>query len=126
MERLLAATATLLMPVALRTLPLRTTLALSDAWPRSRTPRVTPAALARRVDRWLRHGRFVWRPTCLTRTLVLYTMMRQHGYVPTLHIATYGHAAGFRAHAWASLGGVAVGEPGALPAHSRELLRHSA
>lgn len=126
MERLLAATAALLMPVALRILPLRTTLALSDAWPRSGSPRVPPATLARRVDRWLRHGRFVWRPTCLTRTVVLYTMMRQHGYVPTLHIATHGHAAGFRAHAWASLGGVAVGEPGSLPATSRELLRHSA
>lgn len=125
-ERLLAATATLVMPVALRTLPLQTTLRLSDAWPRVGTRRITPAALARRVDRWLRHGRSAWRPTCLTRTLVLYTMMRQHGYTPTLHIATHGRATGFRAHAWASLGGITVGEPGSLPADYRELVRHGA
>lgn len=106
----MAAAATLLVPVALRALPLRTTLALCDAWPRTPGAGATPAALARRVDRWIARGRALWRPTCLTRTMVLYTMLRQHGYAPRLHIGTSGPAHRFQAHAWISLGDRALAE----------------
>ena len=106
----MSAAATVLVPVALRALPLRTTLALCDAWPRTLGARATPAALARRVDRWMARGRALWRPTCLTRTMVLYTMLRQHGYTPRLHIGTFGSAHRFQAHAWISLGGSALAE----------------
>ena len=109
-ERLVACAAAMLIPVALRVLPFRLTLAVCDAWPRTRQARVTPAALARRVDRWMAHGRALWRPTCLTRTLVLYTMLRQHGHAPHLHIGTTGPARQFHAHAWVSLGGSPLAE----------------
>lgn len=125
-ERAMAVAATIVVPVALRVLPFRATLALCDAWPRSRGARAGADALARRVDRWMARGRALWRPTCLTRALVLYTMLRQHGHAPRLHIGTTGSAHQFRAHAWISLGGTAVAEPDPLLGDYRELLGHIA
>lgn len=125
-ERALAVMATVVVPVALRALPFRATLALCDAWPRTPGARARPLALARRVDRWMASGRSLWRPTCLTRTLVLYTMLRQHGHRPGLHIGTAGPAHRFRAHAWISLGGLPVAELGASLEGYRELLTHHA
>ena len=109
-ERAMAVAATIVVPVALRALPFRTTLAICDAWPATRGASASAAALARRVDRWLARGRSLWRPTCLTRTLVLYTMLRQHGHRPRLHIGTTGLAHQLHAHAWISLGGVPLAE----------------
>jgi hypothetical protein len=120
----MAFAAATILPVALRVLPLRMTLALCDAWPRSPGARAGARALARRVDRWLAHGRALWRPTCLTRTLVLYAILRQHGYVPRLHIGTSGMSRRFHAHAWVSLGGIPVAEPDPLVGDYRELLVH--
>jgi Transglutaminase-like superfamily len=120
-ERAMAVAATIVIPAALRVLPLRATLRLCDAWPRTRGAQASADALARRVDRWLAHGRGPWRPTCLTRTLVLYTMLRQHGYAPRLHLGASGSARHFSAHSWVSLGGVPVAEPHPLSAH-RELV----
>jgi hypothetical protein len=117
---------TLVVPVALRLLPLRMTLGLCDAWPRSPGTRAGVSALARRVDRWMKWGRLVWRPTCLTRALVLYTMLRQHGYAPRLHIGTYGPWSHFTAHAWVSLGDDVVAEPGPSRADYRPLVAHGA
>lgn len=125
-ERAMAAAATIIIPVAVRVLPLRATLALCDAWPRFPGAHARADAIARRVDRWMSHGRTVWRPTCLTRTLVLYTMLRQHGHAPRLHIGTAGSVSRFRAHAWISLGGAAVAEPDPLLADYSELLVHDA
>lgn len=119
-ERAMAVAATIVIPAALRVLPLRATLRLCDAWPRTRGPHTRPEALARRVDRWLARGRGPWRPTCLTRTLVLYTMLRQHGHAPRLHLGASGSAGHFSAHSWVSLGGVPVAEPH-LPSAYREL-----
>lgn len=118
--------AAIVVPVALRLLPLRATLALCDAWPRVPSARTAGDALARRVDRWMAHGRTLWRPTCLTRTLVLYTLLRQHGHAPRLHIGASGSAHRFRAHAWISLGGAAVAEPDPSLGDYRELLVHGA
>ncbi len=125
-ERALAIAATIVVPVALRTMPFRTTLALCDAWPRTPGARASARALARRVDRWLAIGRALWRPTCLTRTLVLYAMLRQHGHRPRLHIGTAGTTQEFRAHAWLSLGGVPVAESDPSLGGYRELLTHGA
>jgi hypothetical protein len=125
-ERALAAAATIIVPVALRILPFRATLALCDAWPRFRGTQARADALARRVDRWMARGRALWRPTCLTRTLVLYTMLRQHGYAPRLHLGTAGTAHRFRAHAWVSLGGTAVAELHLSLGDYRELVVHGA
>lgn len=125
-ERALAAAATIVVPVALRTLPFRTTLALCDAWPRMAGTGASAGALARRVDRWLAAGRALWRPTCLTRAVVLYAMLRQHGHRPRLHIGTAGPAHEFRAHAWVSLGDVPVAESDPALGGYRELLTHGA
>jgi hypothetical protein len=125
-ERVLAAAAVLVLPLVLRVLPLRTTLALCDAWPRSPAPHALPATLARRIDRWMRHGRSLWRPTCLTRAVILYAMLRQHGYAPAFHIGTHGAATSFHAHAWTSLGGLPIGEPPAPPVVYDLLVRHGA
>ena len=126
-ERAMAVAATVVIPAALRVLSLRATLTVCDRWPRTppRT-RVSGDTLARRVDRWLARGRGPWRPTCLIRALVLYTLLRQHGYVPRLHIGTAGTVARFRAHAWVTLGGAPVGEAEAALAHHRQILAHGA
>ncbi|HJU66990.1 MAG TPA: lasso peptide biosynthesis B2 protein [Gemmatimonadaceae bacterium] len=125
-ERALALAAAIVVPMALRILPFRATLALCDAWPRASRARASAAALARRVDRWLAWGRGLWRPTCLTRTVVLYAMLRQHGHRPRLHIGTTGPAQEFRAHAWLSLGDLPVGEPDPALGGYRTLLTHGA
>jgi len=122
----MAAAATIVVPIALRALPLRATLAVCDAWPRTRGARAGAHALAHRVDRWMAHGRSLWRPTCLTRTLVLYTMLRQHGHRPRLHIGTSGPTHDFQAHAWISLGGAPVGEFASSLEGYCELLVHDA
>lgn len=109
-ERAMAVAAAIVVPVALRALPFHTTLAICDAWPATRGTSASAATLACRVDRWLARGRSLWRSTCLTRTLVLYTMLRQHGHRPRLHIGTTGRAHRFHAHAWISLGGVPLAE----------------
>lgn len=125
-ERAMAVAATIVVPVALRALPFRTTLAFCDAWPRTPGARASASALARRVDRWIAGGRGFWRPTCLTRTLILYTMLRQHAHVPRLHIGASGPAHQFRAHAWVSLGGTALAESEPAIGGYRELLAHGA
>ena len=125
-ERTMAAAATIIIPVAVRLLPFQATLALCDLWPRSPGTHATASALARRVDRWMARGRALWRPTCLSRTLVLYTMLRQHGYSPQLHIGAAGSAHLFRVHAWVSLGGAVLAEPDASLGDYRELMVHGA
>lgn len=122
----MAVAATIAVPIALRVLPFRATLAMCDAWPRARGARAGAGALARRVDRWMARGPALWRPTCLTRTLVLYTMLRQHGHRPRLHIGTSGPPQAFRAHAWVSLSGAPIGELDPSLEGYRELLAHDA
>jgi Transglutaminase-like superfamily len=125
-ERAMALALTFLVPVALRLLPLRITLAICDAWPRSPGTQASGPALARRVDRWMQRGQFFWRPTCLTRAVVLYTMLRQHGHTPRLHIGTRGPRRRFSAHAWISLGGNVLAESDGSLAGYRPLIVHGA
>lgn len=124
-ERVAAATATLVAPVVLRVLSLPRALAFADRWPRIGR-RASAEALARRVARWLRRAPGPWRSTCLTRSVVLYTMLRQHGYHPRLHVGVSGRATDFRAHAWITVSGRVVGEGDPLLAGFRELWGHRA
>ena len=109
----------------LAALPLRIVLGLCDRWPRAPGVRHSPAALAKRVRRWLAYGRGPWTSTCLTRSLVLYTMLRQHGYHPRIVIGVEGDRHRFDAHAWAEIDGKPVEEPAETVATFRELFVHA-
>ena len=123
-ERLIALIAALLLPLALRLLPLRTVLAICDRWPVMREPAFSPQVLAARVRRWLARGRGPWSGTCLTRSLVLYAMLRQHGHQPGFILGVNGSSSRFSAHAWVTLSGIAVGEPADAAASYSALLTH--
>jgi hypothetical protein len=123
-ERLSALAISVLVPAALRLLPLRRTLELCDRTATPWSPPATPHALADRVQRWLDHGRGPWQSSCLTRSVVLYAMLRRHAYRPRLHVGVRGHAASFVAHAWITIGGEVVGELADGPASYRELFVH--
>ena len=99
-ERILFGAALVVVPLAARLVPLRATLALCDRWPSYAGAPSTPNKLARRVREW-----FGSDPSrCLARSLVLYTLLRQHGYAPRLHVARAGDGRP-AAHAWVTLGG---------------------
>jgi hypothetical protein len=123
-ERCSALAATALVPLLLALLPLTTVLAICDRWPRLGAGGVTPNGLADRVRRWLAHGRGPWTSSCLTRSLVLYAMLRQHGFHPRLHVGVAGDARTFAAHAWVSLGGRAVEQPATVAERYAPLLVH--
>ena len=124
LERLYALAVVVLVPIALRVLPLRATLALCDCFPRVGFAGTSPLALASRVHRWMSHGRSLWTSSCLTRAVVLYAMLRQHGHSPRLHIGVRGASASFVAHAWVSLAGRPVAEASDVGQQYRELLAH--
>ena len=109
-ERLVALAATITAPLALRFLPLPRALVLLDRWPVVRGSGAHPVALATRTQRWMKHGFGFWRSTCLTRSAVLYAMLRQHGYKPALHLGVVGGVASFEAHAWISVGGTPIAD----------------
>ena len=103
-ERILAGAALVVVPLAARLVPLRTALALCDRWPSHAGVPSTPNKLARRVREW-----FGSDPSrCLTRSLVLYTLLRQHGYAPQFHVAAGDGRTG--AQAWVTLAGREVVE----------------
>jgi len=110
-ERVLGLTAVIVLPVVLRALSLPAVLALCDRWPMTGGPRYAGAALAHRVRRWMAHGRGLSASTCLTRSLVLYAMLRQHGHRPRFHVGVAGREASFVAHAWVTLEGLTLGDP---------------
>ena len=123
-ERLVALAAVALLPAALRLLPLRRTLALCDRFPRTRHRSAPPLALAARAYRWLSYGRGPWANSCLTRAVVLYAMLRQHGYHPKLHLGVCGDTRAFVAHAWISLAGYPLGDEQLVTERFCELLVH--
>ena len=125
-ERLLALSAMVIIPLALRLLALRRTLALCDRWPGVTSSHASPFGLADRTQRWLSHGRGPWASSCLTRSVVLYTLLRSHGYTPCLHIGVAGEPARFLAHAWVTLQGQPVGERPVAVASYRKLVVHGA
>ena len=123
-ERLVAASAAVTAPLALRLLPLPRALRLLDRWPAMRGTPAHPVALADRVQRWLAYGVGVWRSTCLTRSAVLYAMLRQHGYHPTLHLGVMGGDDAVTAHAWVTLSGVPIADVPANISRYRPLWRY--
>jgi hypothetical protein len=68
-----------------------------------------PARLSRAVDRTLRFGRD--RPRCLTRALVLYSLLHEQGDAAELVVGLPEGSTGHAAHAWVELGGRDVGPP---------------
>lgn len=125
-ERVLALAATALVPLALLVLPLRLVLAFCDRWPRVGLARRTPAQLANRVRRWLAPGRGPWTSTCLTRSLVLYVLLRQHGYRPRFSVGVAGTSRAFDAHAWVSLDDGPVADPPDVDGAYTPLISHCA
>jgi hypothetical protein len=125
-ERLLALAATVLLAIALRWLSLPRVLRICDGWPTVNQPRHPPTALAQRVRLWLSRGRGPWRSTCLTRSLVLYAMLRQHGYRPRFVIGVVGGETSFDAHAWIALGEALIGDPSGATDRYTQLLTHGA
>jgi Transglutaminase-like superfamily len=124
LERIVALAAAALVPLLLSILPLPFVLAVCDHWPRAGGVNASPAGLADRTRRWLARGRGPWRSTCLTRSLVLYAMLRQHGHRPQLHVGVAGVAHAFDAHAWVTLGGRAVEHPATVGERYTTLLVH--
>lgn len=122
LERCSALAAAALIPLLLVLLPLPAVLAICDRWPRVGAGRATPDGLADRVRRWLARGRGPWTSSCLTRSLVLYAMLRQHGHRPRLHLGVDGDSVAFAAHAWITLGGVPVEQPSAVGDRYRPLM----
>lgn len=124
LERVGALAAVVLIPLLLAVLPLPSVLAVCDRWPRVGRGQATPNGLADRARRWLAHGRGPWTSSCLTRSLVLYAMLRQHGHRPRLHVGVEGDARAFAAHAWVTLGGHPVEQPVTVGDRYQPLMVH--
>ena len=127
LERAFALGAAVLVPLSLRFFSVPNVLAFCDRWPVVVAPaQATPRAIARRVHRWLARGRGPWASSCLTRSLVLYVMLRQHGYHPRFVVGVAGVEQQFHAHAWVTLAGVPVADvPDVIASYTR-LVAHGA
>lgn len=123
-ERTVALAAVATIPVLLALLPFPSVLAICDRWPRTGTSSATPSGLAERARRWLAYGRGPWTGSCLTRSLVLYAMLRQHGHRPTLHLGVDGDVTSFAAHAWVTVGDVPLANPSTVGERYKSLLVH--
>ena len=123
-ERGSALLAMAVIPLLLAALPLPAVLAACDRWPGISDTGATPRGLADRVRRWLSHGRGPWASSCLTRSLVLYALLRQHGHRPRLSVGVDGDAHDFVAHAWVSLDEIPVEGPADIAAHYHPLFVH--
>lgn len=123
-DRVLALAATVITPVALRFLRLPRAMELLDRGPRLPAAGAHPVVLADRVQRWLSHGVLLWRSTCLTRSAVLYAMLRQHGYHPSLHLGITSGNGDFEAHAWVSLDGAPIADAAANVQRYQRLYVH--
>jgi Transglutaminase-like superfamily len=73
----------------------------------SQRDRVSPSLLSAAVSRGLRIGR--WHPRCLTRSLVLYLMLREQGDPAELIIGLRDQSTTHGAHAWIELRGRDIG-----------------
>lgn len=110
-ERFVALGTAIMVPMVLKLRPLPDVLALCDRAPVRARHQHSPVDLARRTHRWLAHGRGPWTSSCLTRSLVLYAMLRQHGYDPRFAVGVAGSEQRFEAHAWVTVNGVPVMDP---------------
>ena len=117
-DRIAALLAMVVMPIAVRVLPLPLLLRTVDRLPAAARARATADGLAARVHRWLRWGVGPWRSTCLTRAAVLYALLRYHGFRPRFFIGVRGPREAFGAHAWVTLGGRAVSDAGGVSGYT--------
>ena len=124
LERSGALAATIGIPLLLAALPLPAVLSVCDRWPRIGRGGATPDGLADRTRRWLARGRGPWTSSCLTRSLVLYAMLRQHGFRPRLHVGVAGTERRFDAHAWITIGGQPLEQPAGVADSYRSLMVH--
>ncbi|MBC7791403.1 MAG: lasso peptide biosynthesis B2 protein [Anaerolineae bacterium] len=125
-ERSRALAAALVLPVLLRFASLPAVLALCDRSSGVGAARASPQALGCRVRRWLAYGYGPWKSSCLTRSLVLYAMLRQHGYRPHFLVGVSGPERSFIAHAWITLDGTPVSDTPAVIGGYRRLMSHHA
>lgn len=123
-ERGSALLAVVLVPLLLALLPLPAALAICDHWPMLGRGTATPRGLADRVRRWLRYGRGPWKSSCLTRSLVLYALLRRDGHRPRISLGVEGDSREFAAHAWVSLGGHPLDDAPEMLARFRPLMVH--
>ncbi len=100
-----ATRAALTVPIQLRLDSLEAVAARARDGDRRRDP--PPAVIARWVDRLLRRLPRPWRLTCLTRTAVLYLVLRREGYPVEWCIGVTRQGGTFAAHAWLELDGAA-------------------
>lgn len=84
-------------------LPPRAELSLTDPEARAHAEQ-----LARMVQ--IAAGRSPLRPSCLDRSLVLWVLLRRHGYSSTLRIGARKEGTRFEAHAWVEVNGVVVND----------------
>jgi len=84
-------------------LPPRAELSLTDPEARARAEQI-----ARMVQ--IAAGRSPLRPSCLDRSLVLWALLRRHGYRSTLRIGARKEGTRFEAHAWVEVNGVVVND----------------
>jgi len=80
--------------------------------PERRRERPSAAAQAESIARWVdaAYRRSPFRPTCLTRSLVLYRLLRARGLPCELQIGVRKEDAQFEAHAWVECVGIAVND----------------
>lgn len=123
-DRWLALATTIVLPCALRCLPLPATLRLCDASAGWGSGTEAPRALATRARRWLARGRGPWRADCLTHAVVAYARLRQHGHPARLFIGVHGAAGGFSAHAWVAVGGEVLSDDFAPRESFAEIFAH--
>lgn len=99
-----------ILPPAIRLVPLPLVLRACDSFPSAGSGGASPDGLAARARRLLGSGVGPWRSTCLTRSTVLYALMRYHGYQPRFMIGVRGAHEAFGAHAWVALGEMPVSD----------------
>ena len=122
-DRAVSLLAMIVAPLAVRLVPLPVLLRIADRIPAGRRAAATPDGLGARVSRWLRWGIGPWKSTCLTRATVLYALLRYHGFRPQFYIGVRGAHEAFGAHAWVTLGGRTVSDPGGVSGYT-SLMSH--
>jgi len=99
----------LTLPILLRCLSLVSLLNLLGRNGK-REPRHEPDHYVRLVQRLLKVNLGPLTPKCLTRSLILYHVLRHNGYPVTICFGVRDGSQGLGGHAWLELGGRAVAE----------------
>ena len=90
----------LAVPLLLRRGPDKMARLLEPSTPARRTDPAAAAALARRIDRWLRAGWPLIRRGCLTRGITQYRFLRRAGFDVSLRFGVGEVNGRFEGHCW--------------------------